>query len=72
VGAWRNYHYYRSEKRSNIFEYETKSAVEIDRVASMEEDGSFGIYIVKKKFEIFPSPAGMSLPNSPWAGIMTS
>jgi hypothetical protein len=26
----------------------------------------------KKRFESFPSPAGMSLPNSPWAGIMTS
>ncbi len=42
VGAWRNY-YYSSEKRYNIFEYETKSAVEIDRVATMEEDGAFGI-----------------------------
>jgi len=26
----------------------------------------------KKRFASFPSPAGMSLPNSPWAGIMTS
>jgi hypothetical protein len=26
----------------------------------------------KKSFASFPSPAGMSLPNSPWAGIMTS
>jgi hypothetical protein len=26
----------------------------------------------KKRFTSFPSPAGMSLPNSPWAGIMTS
>jgi hypothetical protein len=26
----------------------------------------------KKRFVSFPSPAGMSLPNSPWAGIMTS
>ncbi len=26
----------------------------------------------KKKFASFPSPAGMSLPNSSWAGIMTS
>ncbi len=26
----------------------------------------------KKKFASFPSPAGMSLTNSPWAGIMTS
>jgi hypothetical protein len=26
----------------------------------------------KKRFEIFPAPDGMSLPNSPWAGIMTS
>jgi hypothetical protein len=69
VGAWRNYYYYSSEKRYNIFEYETKSAVEIDRVATLEEDGSFGIYTVKKSF---PSPARMSLPNSPWAGIMTS
>ncbi len=25
----------------------------------------------KKRFASFPSPAGMSLPNSPWAGIMT-
>ncbi len=30
------------------------------------------IYTVKKRFASFPSPAGMSLPNSPWAGIMTS
>jgi hypothetical protein len=29
-------------------------------------------YTVKKRFESFLSPAGMSLPNSPWAGIMTS
>ncbi len=29
-------------------------------------------YTVKKRFASFPSPAGMSLPNSPWAGIMTS
>jgi hypothetical protein len=29
-------------------------------------------YTVKKRFANFPSPAGMSLPNSPWAGIMTS
>ncbi len=27
---------------------------------------------VKKRFASFPSPTGMSLPNSPWAGIMTS
>jgi hypothetical protein len=27
---------------------------------------------VKKRIARFPSPAGMSLPNSPWAGIMTS
>jgi hypothetical protein len=26
----------------------------------------------KKRFASFPSPAGMSLPNSPWAGIMTT
>jgi hypothetical protein len=26
----------------------------------------------KKRFGSFPSPARMSLPNSPWAGIMTS
>jgi hypothetical protein len=26
----------------------------------------------KKRFGSFPSPAGMSLPNSPWAGITTS
>jgi hypothetical protein len=26
----------------------------------------------KKRFASFPSPAGMSLPNSPWAGRMTS
>jgi hypothetical protein len=26
----------------------------------------------KKRFGSFPSTAGMSLPNSPWAGIMTS
>jgi hypothetical protein len=26
----------------------------------------------KKRFVSFPSPAGMSLPNTPWAGIMTS
>jgi hypothetical protein len=51
VGAWRNY-YYSSEKRYNIFEYETKSAVEIDRVATLEEDGAFGIYIQSA------SPAG--------------
>ncbi len=30
------------------------------------------MYTVKKRFASFPSPAGMSLPNSPWAGIMTS
>jgi hypothetical protein len=29
-------------------------------------------YTVKKRFASFPSPAGMSIPNSPWAGIMTS
>jgi hypothetical protein len=29
-------------------------------------------YTVKKRFASFPSPAGISLPNSPWAGIMTS
>ncbi len=29
-------------------------------------------YTVKKRFASFPSPAGMSLPNSPWAEIMTS
>ena len=29
-------------------------------------------YTVKKRFPSFPSPAGMSLPNSLWAGIMTS
>ncbi len=46
VGAWRNY-YYSSEKRYNIFEYETKSAVEIDRVATLEEDGAFRIYRVR-------------------------
>ncbi len=27
---------------------------------------------VKKRLASFPSSAGMSLPNSPWAGIMTS
>jgi hypothetical protein len=27
---------------------------------------------VKKRYASFPSPAGISLPNSPWAGIMTS
>jgi hypothetical protein len=32
----------------------------------------YALYTVKKRFESFPSPAGMSLPNSPWAGIMTS
>jgi hypothetical protein len=26
----------------------------------------------KKRFASFPSPAGVSLPNCPWAGIMTS
>ncbi len=26
--------------------------------------------IVKKRLSIFPSPAGMSLPNSPWPGII--
>jgi hypothetical protein len=26
----------------------------------------------KKRFASFPSPAGMSLPDSPWAEIMTS
>jgi hypothetical protein len=26
------------------------------------------LYTVKKRFASFPSPAGMSLPNSPWAG----
>ncbi len=26
----------------------------------------------KKRFASFPSPAGMSLPNSPWAGITTA
>ncbi len=30
------------------------------------------LYTVKKRFASFPSPAGMSPPNSPWAGIMTS
>jgi hypothetical protein len=29
-------------------------------------------YIVKKRFASFPSTAEMSLPSSPWAGIMTS
>ncbi len=29
-------------------------------------------HTVKKRFASFPSPAGMSLPNSPWAGIMKS
>jgi hypothetical protein len=29
-------------------------------------------YTVNKRIASFPSPAGMSLPNSPWAGIMTS
>ncbi len=29
-------------------------------------------YTVKKRFASFPSLAGMSLPNSPRAGIMTS
>jgi hypothetical protein len=28
-------------------------------------------YTVKKRFASFLSPVGMSLPNSPWAGIMT-
>ncbi len=32
----------------------------------------FCFYTVKKRFPSFPSSAGMSLPNSPWAGIMTS
>ncbi len=32
---------------------------------------SSGSYTVIKAFQ-FQSPAGMSLPNSPWAGIMTS
>jgi hypothetical protein len=40
-------YYYRSEKRYNIFEYETKSAVEIDRLATQEEDGAFRIYRVR-------------------------
>jgi hypothetical protein len=39
-------YYYSSEKRYNICEYETKSAVEIDRVATLEEDGAFRIYRV--------------------------
>jgi hypothetical protein len=26
----------------------------------------------KKRIASFPSPVGMSQPNSPWAGIMTS
>ncbi len=30
------------------------------------------LYTVKKRFTSFPSPAAMSLPNSPRAGIMTS
>jgi hypothetical protein len=30
------------------------------------------LYTVKTRFASFPSPAGMSLPNSPWAEIMTS
>jgi hypothetical protein len=29
-------------------------------------------YTLKKRFASFPSLAGMSLPNSPWAGITTS
>ncbi len=29
-------------------------------------------YTVKKRFASFPSLAGMSITNSPWAGIMTS
>ncbi len=29
-------------------------------------------HTVKKRFANFPSPAGMSLPNSPWPGLMTS
>ncbi len=46
----------------------------------MEEGGGGGAktydgekaYTVKKSFVSFPSPAGMSLPNSPWAGIMSN
>ncbi len=32
----------------------------------------YGSHTVKNRIASFPSPAGMSLPNSPWAGIMTS
>ncbi|MFN9898089.1 MAG: hypothetical protein ACK55Z_04675 [bacterium] len=35
-------------------------------------DNFFPVYIVNKRIESFPSPAGMSLPTSPLAGIMTS
>jgi hypothetical protein len=37
-----------------------------------DPEGTVTFYTVKKRFASFPSPAGMSLPNSPWAGIMTS
>ncbi len=33
---------------------------------------SSSYYTLKQRFASFPSPAGMSLPNSHWAGIMTS
>jgi hypothetical protein len=43
-------------------------------IVFVSEDGRFIYkhYTVKKRMASFPSLAGMSLPNSPWAGIMTS
>jgi hypothetical protein len=35
-------------------------------------DREHRVYTVKKRFASFPSPARMSLPNSPWEGVMPS
>ncbi len=40
------------------------------RDISLSEEGT--LQCKKKVREFFPSPVKMSLPNSPWAGIMTS
>ncbi len=53
---------------TRLCEYKCMLCLPSDRIVKASKT----TYTVKKRIESFPSPAGMSLPNSPWAGIMTS
>ncbi len=39
---------------------------------SCNNSGAFDLYTIKKAFRYSRSQPGCHLPNSPWAGIMTS